>query len=558
MPIHDQTDIDPATDNATTTAEAAEDRVRLHITPFNESLLKVYVPPSLLPQAREISFHNHQTFPEKSFGFIDLPKMEAQKLKKKLNGSILRGKKVKIEDARPETWKSKVGGGNDETERLEVERPRKRKIELKQTQGVLPGVELPEDRKVKRGWTDPEESAKNSKKSKREGKARKKAQPSVYTKEPEMLFRAKMPQNVEAENEGQKLPGKKEKKRKARADKLIIHEFENRRTLRSQAHVPTEDPKTADEYIEGHGWVNAIGEVVEPAHKPKKTTSRVVEPSNQKSESDNQKVEEKNKKHKLEKRPEAESNQESTARISGKQQKKREKGKKIRLEDTSTAPDPENSIDNANSGTAKEQTQSWTAQAPALEALYKRRGVPDIKPELLSPSTPSKSSPTKLPPINTGFSFSFGSEGNVGEGEQEDDVPPLTPFTREDQRMRRRRSAAPTPDTAALGRKFSFSFVGQQGLGEESDQEEDEGGEVDEGERMDVDGEEDEGVKDKELSIDGVHPDRLGQVEKKESEFAKWFWEHRGETNRAWKKRKRDAMKVKRQRENRRLTKKVI
>lgn len=36
-----------------------------------------------------------------------------------------------------------------------------------------------------------------------------------------------------------------------------------------------------------------------------------------------------------------------------------------------------------------------------------------------------------------------------------------------------------------------------------------------------------------------------------ESEFAKWFWENRGDNNRAWKRRRREAVKEKRQRENR-------
>src|SRR5215469_2317977 len=203
MPAHEQNDADPTTNNSTSAAEEAEERIRLHITPFSESLLKVYVPPSLLPEAREISFHNLQTFPEKSFGFIDLPKMEAQKLKKKLNGSILKGEKVRIEDAKPETWKTKVSGGNDEGEQPEAERPKKRKTKLKEAQGVLPGVELPEDRRIKRGWTDPDEGAKHSKKRKREKKEGKKAQPSVYTKDPEMLFRAKMPPNVKGGKEDQ-------------------------------------------------------------------------------------------------------------------------------------------------------------------------------------------------------------------------------------------------------------------------------------------------------------------------------------------------------------------
>ena len=37
--------------------------------------------------------------------------------------------------------------------------------------------------------------------------------------------------------------------------------------------------------------------------------------------------------------------------------------------------------------------------------------------------------------------------------------------------------------------------------------------------------------------------------EKPESEFSKWFWEHRGETNRAWKRRRREAAKEKRQKD---------
>jgi len=42
--------------------------------------------------------------------------------------------------------------------------------------------------------------------------------------------------------------------------------------------------------------------------------------------------------------------------------------------------------------------------------------------------------------------------------------------------------------------------------------------------------------------------------EKPESEFRKWFWENRGDLNRAWKKRRRDALKTKRHTENRKMT----
>lgn len=38
---------------------------------------------------------------------------------------------------------------------------------------------------------------------------------------------------------------------------------------------------------------------------------------------------------------------------------------------------------------------------------------------------------------------------------------------------------------------------------------------------------------------------------RQESDFAKFFWENRGDNNRAWKRRAREAKKEKRQRENR-------
>ncbi len=43
-------------------------------------------------------------------------------------------------------------------------------------------------------------------------------------------------------------------------------------------------------------------------------------------------------------------------------------------------------------------------------------------------------------------------------------------------------------------------------------------------------------------------------TEKPESEFKKWFWENRGDLNRAWKKRRRDALKVKRLSDNKKVT----
>ena len=49
-------------------------------------------------------------------------------------------------------------------------------------------------------------------------------------------------------------------------------------------------------------------------------------------------------------------------------------------------------------------------------------------------------------------------------------------------------------------------------------------------------------------AVDGEDPSR----EAPQSDFAKWFWEHRGETNRAWKRRRREAAKEKRKSDNKR------
>ena len=69
---------------AQTPQEEVEKTIRLHITPFTPALCKVYLAPSILPLAKNISYHAVQTFPEKGFGYVELPAMEAQKLKKKL------------------------------------------------------------------------------------------------------------------------------------------------------------------------------------------------------------------------------------------------------------------------------------------------------------------------------------------------------------------------------------------------------------------------------------------------------------------------------------------
>ena len=75
----------------------------------------------------------------------------------------------------------------------------------------------------------------------------------------------------------------------------------------------------------------------------------------------------------------------------------------------------------------------------------------------------------------------------------------------------------------------------------------------------DVESEDEEEEKEEEAAATVNRPDAgtpskaasLGEKGRVESDFAKFFWEQRGENNRTWKRRAREAKKEKRQRENR-------
>ena len=74
---------------------------RLHVTPLDHDLLPAVLGSRLVKVAQNISFHQIQTFPESNYGYLELPSADAQALQKKLHNAILRGKKMKIEEARP-------------------------------------------------------------------------------------------------------------------------------------------------------------------------------------------------------------------------------------------------------------------------------------------------------------------------------------------------------------------------------------------------------------------------------------------------------------------------
>lgn len=518
----------------TATTMANEDRVRLHITPFTPDLFDRVVSASAKATATGISYHSVQTQPERGFGYIELPRMEADKLKKKIHGFVLKGSKVRVEEAKPE---KKRKADETEEERKERKKAKKEKKEkkAKKEDGVIPGYELEDGRHVKRGWS--------------EGKDKKKS------KEQKMLFKTTIPPNAMPLEDDKKSKSKEKKakreeakdgERKGRKTPKVVEEFAKKKHM----IISTEsDVKAAAEYVEGKGWVDEIGDIIE-AEPPSVKRQRAKDRALQQAEESRRAEEERRQAEAMDVDVE-----ESADRVA-QDASDSEDAAEDDIDSASAPSDDDDSEDEemaddtlVANGQRQPAEAEDEASAPAgdlpnpapeasrgvhpLEALYKR-----------APNTAADDgSKLSLAPINTTFSF-FNPE----DGDEEEDelvtVPthlPQTPHTKQDLEWRALRSAAPTPDTAGLGKRFRFAMDGaEQNDDENSDD--------------DID---DEMLDNTTSAIGGARVAADGEA-KEESEFRKWFYEHRGENNRAWKKKRKEAKKQQRQRENRRLSRKVV
>ncbi|KAI7271097.1 hypothetical protein KC345_g7281 [Hortaea werneckii] len=511
-------------------ASAKPDRKRLHITPFNPDLLDRFIPPSLRPEASDISFHAVQTYPERGFGYVELPVMEADKLKKKLNGSVLKGTKVKIEEAKPEK-KRKVQPeeSEDEDERAARKKAKKEKRK-KREEGVISGHQLEEGRRIKRGWKEDEKEKKSKKKSKKGEDGRDNTE-SLEGKK--LRFKTSIPPNLTPVEEKSKKKSKDKKEKKGK-NATVVEEF--KKTHKPiNAGAPSKKHHAA-QFEEGKGWVDEEGNVIEPApvsERPKKAkrdspaeTSKTanVEATHQEA-------------------PASESSPSNVASCSDESSLSDDESSV--LSESSVVSESEDDAESspATPPPAKGAAASTEAQdlqlkeVHPLEALFKR------------PAAPDSASRPKPQPIDT--SFSFFQSGDIEEDEDEpmgdSALPPQTPHTKQDMEWRGTRSAAPTPDTAAIGRKFSFPFA--------HDDEEDEHDEDGVDDSMADVGNAVESATD---SHQAPPQGATSGVDREESEFRKWFFENRGDLNRGWKKRRREERKAKRQRENRRLSRRVV
>ena len=588
------------------------DRIRLHISPLNPELLRLALGSVLLSSASDISYHILQTFPERSYGYVELPDMEGKKLKKKLNGSILKGSKIRVEEARPSRKRKAAGDedGGEEAEEGEKKKKDKPKKKQKLEDGVIPGHELPEGRKVKRGWTDPVKPSKEKRsKEKPTIESRKvKTEASSYTDKPECLFKTKLPQNSEiALDEQQDKPPNPAKKRKAKAVKkeVVVHEFENTTKHASflRTNQTAKDAKSAHEFVEGRGWIDEDGNVVEKAAATKKGEARskptkILSPARTRSkiEVQSRDVSEdkpnggphlpKTRKNAAKSPPSEEDDETSSSGTSSSSSdSESDEEKETALVPLSGSDIPALTITPEPADNVIQPEQ--LAEAPStsvhpLEQLYKRSSPAGSPKSSLKPTTTPRSTP-RNPNLKVQTSFSFFDEDkddmedipktSKEVGDANDDsfttngsrkrpprvhkqiTIPQTPFTQLDFHERGIRSAAPTPDTAAPNKVY-FEGLWKRGSADNESSDEDivKGAqEESSGLGVDLEAVQEEAEEDDEEPLgadaqgltNGKAKSTEGE-EKPESEFSKWFWEHRGEVNRAWKQRRREAKKEKR------------
>ncbi|RMX80023.1 hypothetical protein D0869_07872 [Hortaea werneckii] len=512
-------------------ATAKPDRKRLHITPFNPDLLDRFIPPSLRPEASNISFHAVQTYPERGFGYVELPAMEADRLKKKLNGSVLKGTKVKIEEAKPEK-KRKVQSeeSEDEDERAARKKAKKEKRK-KREEGVISGHQLEEGRRIKRGWKEDEKDKRSKKKKSKKGEDDGDNTESLEGKK--LRFKTSIPPNLTPVEDKSKKKSKDKKEKKVK-NATVVEEFK-------KSHKPTNagapsKKHHAAQFEEGKGWVDEEGNVIEPAPVSKRPKKAKRDSPAEASKTVNDQV--------MDQEAPAHETSPNNAASSSNASSLSDDESSV-LSESSVVSESEGDAQSspatpppAKGAAASTETQDLgPKEVHPLEALFKR------------PAAPDSASKPKPQPIDT--SFSFFQSGDIEEDEDEpmgDAVlPPQTPHTKQDMEWRGTRSAAPTPDTAAIGKKFSFPFA--------HDDDEDEHDE--------------DGVDDSmadvgpavESAEDGHRVPSQGSTQladREESEFRKWFFENRGDLNRGWKKRRREERKAKRQRENRRLSRRVV
>ncbi|GAM84107.1 hypothetical protein ANO11243_020990 [Dothideomycetidae sp. 11243] len=531
-------------------------RVRLHLTPFTPAILDSILPAAKRPLATAVTFHKTQSDPDRGFGYLELPADEATKLRNKLHGATLRGQKMAIEKARPEKRKALHSADSAP----EQEPPRKKKASKKsKSLDEIAGVELPADRKVKRGWTDA--SARGDKDKKKPGTSREK---SRYTDKDELLFRrgAKQPITKASDKSDTRT---KTKTKSDKNEKRVIHEFETTAKfptfLKQQQTKRKGGPLT---FVDGQGWVDEEGNVIEavkPTRRRSGPTTRVspISPVGSALGIQGIAAETTSTVVAAAEASASESSSEASSSSSSEFDSDSDSAEEVTAVSISSADSSESESEESDSdsddGSAAESTSTpeEAASSKSQPAISKAHAASQAAISMPSPPQPTtttsepKPSPAqavhplealykrrpadapRLAPIQTDFSF-FGS-GDGDETLQSSTGPPQTPFTARDLRYRGLRSAAPTPDTAVANRRFFSGFASSRIGGEVENADEDD---------EDVDAEK------VQASVETTErPPRSALIDD--------FYAHRSELNSSWKSRRRETHKATVKRELRKI-----
>ena len=626
---------------ASTTNQDQTQRIRLHISPFNESLVSSVLNPRLTPSASNISFHTLQTFPERNYGFVDLSATEGKKLKNKLHGSILKGVQLRVEEARPSRIGSEEGRNRNEEGDKCTRRIRYRRSSNPSyaTGRAIAGLRLPDHRRVQRGWTKPSSSIRrsDSKKSKDQPlpiqtittTAAATPSTSLHHGTSQCLFRVRLPANrtsISTTSRSTK-DGKMGKRRVQHDQRTVVREFSS--TTKSSTFLRDENVdkkgKPVSQYVDGKGWVDEDGGVVEgvsgsvKGRMPGLRQETRKRPSSRRSESKDQPE----KPHETpqaspvddleaevvsipaEKTPLTSSRRTSRTGRSKGSAEGQESPRKKSVHSSGHRTGPGLSITIPGEVTVSQPgntTAGSSKEVHPLESIFKKSVLPghvNATTTTTMTATPKTTIESKEQPFSFFGHIDDDDDDSKEEGERNrkrtegvnliSAVPP-TPFTQQDFQHRVLRSAAPTPDTAAPGKRFSFSWRRDDEDATVNDDDDDEDADDDE---------EDDGDEHRQRSTpveprktNGFTPPSSNQViewnntsanhddhdiimkeggdrdhdrhpptndnhnnhhDENQKPFEDRFWDERANTNRIWRRRKRETGKVRRRLENKRL-----
>ena len=393
------------------------------------------------------------------------------------------------------------------------------------------------------------------------------------------MFRTQVPPNKDVCEADTDAKSNKNKKKKVQAGATEVKEFgktepiptftrESNTTNNSRKYAKFEDEK---------GWVDEEGKVVEEVKESGRASKRG------KKTGIRSKKEEKSAATAPPVGPDVSVNGNKEVQAN----EKESPTPQIALDATSTVDETANDADGASNPSPSNNDASST-----LETLFKR------------PNSASKSKSKRPEPIKT-FSFfdNATEDATTADGAKQtpdpDDpmpgapptsnplvhqdsgplrkkptrlsalqIPPQTPFTRRDLDARGLRSAAPTPDTAAIGKRMRMPWLqgrsqtrslsreadGSRSMSREAEASGESGKKRMKQESLEADGvlqgvqEEDE---DEDEDAGPVPPEGEEQedadgekgAQKEQTEFEKQFYAQRGELNRSWKAQRREAKK---------------